>query len=145
MNVVNVKWNGKRRFVGWDEAGHGVVMDAPASETADGSGARPVELVLYALAGCTGMDVISILEKKRQVVTDLQLVVRGTQREDGDGEADRTLGRRGAAQAVEDDRERLSLGEGGKRVGDAGPDRHGASLSAGSALVRGISASAQGP
>ena len=83
MNVVNVKWNGKRRFVGWDEAGHGVVMDAPASETADGSGARPVELVLYALAGCTGMDVISILEKKRQVVTDLQLVVRGTQREDG--------------------------------------------------------------
>lgn len=83
MNVVNVKWNGKRRFVGWDEAGHGVVMDAPASETADGSGVRPVELVLYALAGCTGMDVISILEKKRQVVTDLQLVVHGTQREDG--------------------------------------------------------------
>jgi putative redox protein len=38
--------------------------------------------VLYALAGCTGMDVISILEKKRQVVTDLQLVVHGTQRED---------------------------------------------------------------
>ena len=83
MDVVNVKWNGKRRFVGWDEAGHGVVMDAPASDTADGSGVRPVELVLYALAGCTGMDVISILQKKRQVVTDLQLVVHGRQREDG--------------------------------------------------------------
>lgn len=83
MDVVNVKWNGKRRFVGWDEAGHGVVMDAPASETADGSGVRPVELVLYALAGCTGMDVISILQKKRQVVTDLELVVHGTQRDDG--------------------------------------------------------------
>ena len=83
MDVVNVKWNGKRRFVGWDEAGHGVVMDAPAGATADGSGARPVELVLYALAGCTGMDVISILEKKRQTVTDLSLVVHGTQREDG--------------------------------------------------------------
>lgn len=82
MDVVNVKWNGRRRFVGWDKAGHGVVMDAPASDTADGSGVRPVELVLYALAGCTGMDVVSILQKKRQVVTDLQLVVRGTQRDD---------------------------------------------------------------
>ncbi|MGB4441540.1 MAG: OsmC family protein [Coriobacteriia bacterium] len=82
MDVVNVKWNGKRRFVGWDEAGHGVVMDAPATGTGDGSGARPVELVLYALAGCTGMDVISILEKKRQIVTDFAMVVRGVQRED---------------------------------------------------------------
>ena len=82
MDVVNVKWNGKRRFVGWDEAGYGVVMDAPATGTGDGSGARPVELVLYALAGCTGMDVISILEKKRQIVTDFAMVVRGVQRED---------------------------------------------------------------
>ncbi len=82
MDVVNVKWNGKRRFVGWDEAGHGLVMDAPASETADGSGVRPVELVLYALAGCTAMDVISILQKKRQTVTDFDMVVRGAQRED---------------------------------------------------------------
>jgi putative redox protein len=82
VDVVNVKWNGRRRFVGWDEAGHGVVMDAPAGTTGDGSGARPVELVLYALAGCTGMDVISILEKKRQAVTDFAMVVHGTQRED---------------------------------------------------------------
>ncbi len=81
MDIVNVKWNGRRRFVGWDEAGHGVVMDAVAGSKGDGTGARPIELVLYALAGCTGMDVISILEKKRQVVTDLDLIVRGTQRE----------------------------------------------------------------
>lgn len=81
MDVVNVKWNGKRRFVGWDEAGHGVVMDAKVESKGDGSGARPVELVLYALAGCTAMDVISILEKKRQVVTDFDLIVHGTQRE----------------------------------------------------------------
>lgn len=82
MDTVNVKWNGKRRFVGWDSAGHGVVMDATARYGGDGSGVRPVELVLYALAGCTAMDVISILEKKRQTVLDLELVVNGTQRED---------------------------------------------------------------
>ena len=82
MDTVNVKWNGKRRFVGWDKAGHGVVMDATAQYGGDGSGVRPVELVLYALAGCTAMDVISILEKKRQRVTDFALNITGTQRED---------------------------------------------------------------
>lgn len=82
MDIVNVKWNGKRRFVAWDEAGHGVVMDAKAEYHGDGSGVRPVELVLYGIAGCTGMDVISILEKKRQQVTDFDMVVRGTQRTD---------------------------------------------------------------
>jgi putative redox protein len=82
MDTVRVKWNGKRRFVAWDEAGHSVVMDARAEYHGDGSGVRPVELVLYALAGCTGMDVISILEKKRQRVTDFELEIVGTQRTD---------------------------------------------------------------
>lgn len=82
MDTVRVKWNGKRRFVAWDEAGHGVVMDSAVAHNGEGTGARPVELVLYALGGCTGMDVISILEKKRQKVTDLELVVTGTQREE---------------------------------------------------------------
>lgn len=82
MDIVNVKWNGKRRFVGWDQAGHGVVMDARPEYNGDGSGVRPVELVLYGIAGCTGMDVISILEKKRQTVTDIEIVVKGNQRTD---------------------------------------------------------------
>lgn len=82
MDTVKVKWNGKRRFVGWDEAGHGVVMDAKPEYNGDGSGVRPIELVLYGLAGCTGMDVISILEKKRQRVTDIDITVRGDQRTD---------------------------------------------------------------
>ena len=82
MGTINVKWNGKRRFVGWDEAGHGLVMDSRPEFGGDGSGARPVDLVLYGLAGCTGMDVVSILEKKREVVTDLEIIVNGTQRAD---------------------------------------------------------------
>lgn len=82
MDTVRVKWNGKRRFVGWDDAGHGIVMDAKEQYGGDGSGVRPVELVLYGLAGCTAMDVISILEKKRQRVTDVDLVVTGTPRTD---------------------------------------------------------------
>ncbi|MDY0341019.1 MAG: OsmC family protein [Coriobacteriia bacterium] len=80
MDTVKAKWNGSRRFVAWGEAGHGVVMDATPEYGGDGSGVRPTELVLYGLAGCTAMDVISILEKKRQTVTDLDIVVKGIKR-----------------------------------------------------------------
>jgi putative redox protein len=82
MDVVNVRWAGHRLFVGWDVAGHGVVMDARPEYKGEGTGARPVELVLYALAGCTGMDVVSILEKKRQHVTGVEIQVQAEQRED---------------------------------------------------------------
>ncbi len=82
MDTVRVTWNTRRRFVAWDEAGHGVVMDARPEHGGDGSGTRPVELVLYGLAGCTGMDVISILEKKRQKVTAFEMVVTGEPREE---------------------------------------------------------------
>jgi putative redox protein len=82
VDTVRVLWADKRQFVGWDEAGHGIVMDASAAYSGEGSGARPLELVLYALGGCTAMDVISILEKKRQRVTGLELVITGEQRQD---------------------------------------------------------------
>ncbi len=82
MDNVKVRWTSSRQFVGWDAAGHGVVMDAPSAYRGEGTGVRPLELVLYALAGCTGMDVISVLEKKRQDVSGLELEVSATQRED---------------------------------------------------------------
>jgi putative redox protein len=82
VDSVRVKWGGKRQFVATDEAGHGVVMDSKPEYNGEGSGARPLELVLYALGGCTGMDVISILEKKRQRVTGVELNITGQQRED---------------------------------------------------------------
>lgn len=82
MDSVRVRWNGRRQFVAWDEAGHGVVMDSKPEYKGEGVGVRPIEIVLYGLAGCTGMDVISVLEKKRQDVRGLEIVVNGTQRED---------------------------------------------------------------
>jgi putative redox protein len=82
MDSVNVRWCGKRQFVSWDEAGHGVIMDASADYKGEGTGSRPLQLFLNAMAGCTGMDVISILEKKRQDVRGLEIQVEGTQRTD---------------------------------------------------------------
>ncbi len=82
MDQARIRWGGKRQFVSTDEAGHSVVMDAKAEYGGDGSGIRPMELVLHALAGCTGMDVISVLEKKRQDVRGLEIIVTGHQRLD---------------------------------------------------------------
>jgi len=82
VDTVHVRWQDNRQFVGWDQAGHGVVMDAPVGPKGEGTGSRPVELLLYALGGCTGMDVVSVLEKKRLDVRGVEIVVEGAQQVD---------------------------------------------------------------
>jgi len=77
MDVIHTRWTKNRQFVGWDSKNHGVVMDTPADGSGEGTGWRPVELLLLGLAGCTGVDVVSILEKKREDVRGLEIEVRG--------------------------------------------------------------------
>jgi putative redox protein len=72
---AKVTFCGGMRFVGQADSGHAVVMDTAAASGGMDSAARPSELLLIGLAGCTGMDVISILRKKRQAVSGLELVV----------------------------------------------------------------------
>jgi putative redox protein len=79
MSVVTARWNGDLRFVAVDEDHHGVVMDSPSG---DYVGMRPMEMVLAGLAGCTGMDVISILRKQRQDVSSMTVTVHGDQHDE---------------------------------------------------------------
>jgi len=67
------------RFAGSANSGHEILMDAGASVGGDNSGARPMELILIGLCGCTAMDVISILRKKRQSVSGLQVKAHADQ------------------------------------------------------------------
>ena len=83
MDVVNARWTQNRQFVGWDSKRHGIVMDTPADGSGEGTGWRPVELLLLGMAGCTGVDVVSILEKKREDVRGLEIEVRGEPFVDG--------------------------------------------------------------
>lgn len=64
------------RFVARTGSGHGIVMDDRDGD----SGSRPTELVLAGLGGCTAMDVLSILRKKQQDVTRLEVHVGAAQR-----------------------------------------------------------------
>jgi putative redox protein len=65
------------RFTARTGSGHEVVLDDSGGD----AGPRPVEMLLVGQAGCTGMDVISILKKKRQVVTGYEVSVTADQRD----------------------------------------------------------------
>jgi putative redox protein len=67
-------------FRGRTGSGHELVLDAAPEVGGQERGPRPMELVLVALAGCTGMDVISLLRKMRQEVTGYTVRVRGDER-----------------------------------------------------------------
>jgi putative redox protein len=77
MDIVRTRWAANRQFVAWDSKNHGIVMDTPAEGSGEGTGWRPVELLLAGMAGCTAVDVISILEKKREDVRALEIEVKG--------------------------------------------------------------------
>ncbi len=62
-------------FVARADSNHWVIMDEPANSGGSGAGAGPMELVLMGLAGCTAMDVESILKKKRAGMTKLEIEV----------------------------------------------------------------------
>jgi len=70
------------RFNAVSGSGHHVTLDAAEHDGGQNAGFRPMELLLVGLAGCTGMDVISILRKKRQQVTGYEVHVRGVRAED---------------------------------------------------------------
>lgn len=79
---AKVKFVDGMQFVGEGQSGHAVVMDGSPNHGGGNTGMRPTELLLLGLGGCTGMDVISILKKKKQKVTALEINVTGTKTED---------------------------------------------------------------
>jgi len=68
-----VIWTDSDRFVGQASSGHAIVVDAGKEKTAN----SPVELVLMALCGCTAADVVSILRKKREPFTSVEVSAKG--------------------------------------------------------------------
>lgn len=62
-------------------SGHSVTMDAAEAHGGRNAGFRPMELILVGLGGCTGMDVLSILRKKKQNLTGFEVMVKGERSE----------------------------------------------------------------
>ncbi len=72
MNA-SVTWNGGLSFTGTANTGFKVELDAHPSVGGNDNGFRPMELIALGLVGCTAMDVISIMQKKRQNVTRFEV------------------------------------------------------------------------
>lgn len=70
------------QFVGESETGHAIVMDGNREFGGEDTGPRPMELLLIGLGGCTGMDVVSILKKKKQELEGLEIIIDGKKAEE---------------------------------------------------------------
>lgn len=70
---ATVKWVDGKMFLGESGSGHTVVMDGPPDHGGRNMGVRPMEMILLGLGGCASFDVISILEKTRQKVSDCRV------------------------------------------------------------------------
>ena len=77
MVEAKIKLVTNMEFAGEASSGHRLTMDADTSSGGNNKGFRPMELLLVGFGGCTGMDVISILRKKRQDVKGFEMNVKG--------------------------------------------------------------------
>ena len=75
MLEVKMLWAGGLKFEGDSVFGHKMVTDGSKEAGGTEAGFKPPELLLYGIAGCTGIDVVRILEKQRQKLTSLEIRV----------------------------------------------------------------------
>lgn len=74
MQQGTVTWTDGEQFLAVGPSGHALVMDADRERN---TGPGPMELLLLALGGCTGSDVVTILRKKRQAVSKIEICLEG--------------------------------------------------------------------
>ena len=74
MQTSTVQWIGKQQFVALSPSGHAIALDGDRSTNTAPS---PMELLLMALGACTAIDIVIILEKKRQKLESLEVICSG--------------------------------------------------------------------
>ena len=70
---ATIRWVGDAMFVGESGSGHAVVMDGPPEDGGRNLGIRPMEMLLIGMGGCTAFDVVLILRKARQQISDCRV------------------------------------------------------------------------
>ncbi|MEW6109802.1 MAG: OsmC family protein [Nitrospirota bacterium] len=77
MPKAKIKYTDGMQFVGEADSGHAIIMDGDHEVGGSDTGLRPMELLLIGIGGCSGMDVVSILKKKRVDVRGVEINVDG--------------------------------------------------------------------
>ena len=78
---ARVKWLDHMSFVGESGSGHSVVMDGAPEVGGRNLGIRPMEMLLLGLGGCSSFDVVLILQKSKQAVTDCEVLIEAERAE----------------------------------------------------------------
>ena len=78
---ATIDWQGALEFSASADSGHTVTIDGPPDIGGQNRGFRPMEMILLGVGGCSAMDVMHILRKSRQDVTDCRIEVDGTRAE----------------------------------------------------------------
>ena len=78
---ARVKWLDHMSFVGESGSGHSVVMDGAPEVGGRNLGIRPMEMLLLGLGGCSAFDVVLILQKSKQAVTDCEVLIEAERAE----------------------------------------------------------------
>ena len=79
---TTVKWLENVSFQGESESGHTIIMDGSPDHGGQNLGPRPMEMLLLGLGGCTSFDVVMILKKSRQAITDCKVEISAERAEE---------------------------------------------------------------
>ena len=77
IHIEVTRANGESGFTASDAYGHSVSMDTSPETGGQNFGVRPMQMLLMGLGGCSGIDVVSILKKQRQVLTGFKMFIDG--------------------------------------------------------------------
>ncbi|QDD06504.1 OsmC family protein [Candidatus Methylopumilus planktonicus] len=78
---ARVKWIENVCFIGESESNHSVILDGPEELGGRKLGMRPMEMLLIGMGGCTSFDVVTILKKSRQAISDCYAEIEATRAE----------------------------------------------------------------
>jgi putative redox protein len=79
---ISMDWKGGLKFTGISQFGHEITTDGSKKAGGEEAGYQPPELMLFGLAGCTGIDVVLIAQKMKQQVDALTIHIESEQKED---------------------------------------------------------------
>lgn len=82
MPKAHVTWTGKLQFNAEDRYGHQVLMEASPQYGGEGKGITPMELLLSALGGCAGIDIVTMLKARGQNLVSYEVEIQGIRKEE---------------------------------------------------------------
>lgn len=82
MEINLIRKNDKYNFEAENPAGEKVQLDAKPEIGGEGKGFRPMEMLLVGLGGCSGIDVVNVLKKQKEPLTDIKINIKASREED---------------------------------------------------------------